>query len=395
MTPHATLRRARIAVCFFFILLGVVSGIWAARIPAIKETLHLSDGQLSYGLLALAAGLVTGMRAAGRLTDRLGSPRVMVPAGAGVALALIVPGYAPTLPALIAALFVLGLINASLDVSMNSHGVEVERAYQRPLMSSFHGMFSIGGLLGAGLGGLTAWLGIPPGPAFAATGIPLALLAVLARPHLLPRTAAPHPTTGSRRRAPWSSRIVFMGVVAFAGLVGEGAANDWTAVYLQFDLGASPGAAAAGFAVFSTTMTIGRFAGDTLATRYGPVRLVRWSGLIAAAGLAGGLLSENIALATAGIGLFGLGLATIVPQVFSAAGNHDPARAGEAIAQVAMVGYTGLVLGPAIIGGAAELTGLPAALAIPAVLAAFMAASAGALRPPRQDAPSARPDDDR
>ncbi|GAA4203837.1 hypothetical protein GCM10022252_62060 [Streptosporangium oxazolinicum] len=172
-----------------------------------------------------------------------------------------------------------------------------------------------------------------------------------------------------------------MGIVAFAGLVGEGAANDWTAVYLFQHLGAPQAVAAAGFAVFSTTMTIGRFAGDHLAQRFGPVRLVRYCGLIAAIGLGTTLLTSQIPIALAGFALFGCGLSTIVPQVFSAAGNHDPARAGQAIAQVATVGYAGLLAGPAIIGGAAELIGLPAALGIPVLLALFMAASAGALRP--------------
>lgn len=266
---------------------------------------------------------------------------------------------------------------------MNAHGVEVERAYGRPVMSSFHGMFSIGGLIGAGIGGLFAWLDLSAAATLTAVGIPLALASLYARRHLLPATPPPTTHTIAPRRVPWTNWIILMGIVAFAGLVGEGAANDWTAVYLFQNLGAPQAVAAAGFAVFSTAMTIGRFAGDRLAQRFGPVRLVRYSGLIAALGLGSALLIGQIPVAFAGFALFGLGLATIVPQVFSAAGNHDPARAGQAIAQVATVGYAGLVAGPAIIGGAAELIGLPAALGIPALLAVFMAASAGALRHPR------------
>ncbi|GAT71211.1 MFS transporter [Planomonospora sphaerica] len=374
---------ARRAVSYFFIVLGTVSGAWAARIPAVKTDLGLSDGQLSYGLLAIAVGLVVGMRFAGRLTDHFGSARVIVPAAIGTALTIIPPGYAPTLPALIASLFLYGLVNASLDVSMNAHGVEVERAYGRPIMSSFHGMFSIGGLLGAGVGGLFALLGLGAGATLAATGIPLALVSLYAGRHLLP--ADRHPSARQKQEsagpARWTGWIVLMGVVAFAGLVGEGAAVDWTSVYLFEDLHASETVAALGFAVFSVAMTVGRFAGDHLALKHGPVRLVRVSGVIAALGLGAALLIGSVPVAIVGFALFGLGLATIVPQVFSAAGNHDPARAGQAIAQVATVGYTGLVAGPAIIGGVSELTDLPTALAIPAVLAAFMAASAGALRP--------------
>ncbi|MGW4420697.1 MFS transporter [Streptosporangium sp. NPDC004631] len=383
-TPARQAVHARRAVSFFFVALGTVSGAWAARIPAVKHALDLGNGQLGYALLAITTGLVVGMRFAGRLTDRLGSSRVVAPAAVATSLAIIPAGYAPTLGALIAALFLYGVVNASLDVSMNAHAVEVERAYGRPLMSSFHGMYSVGGLIGAGIGGLFAWFGLGAGITLAATGIPLALISLHARRHLLPRTtASTENPRAATARARWSGWIVLIGVVAFAGLVGEGAAVDWTAVYLFEDLHTSQGVAALGFAVFSTAMTAGRFAGDHLVLRLGPVRLVRYSGLIAAAGLGTALLIGRPPVAIAGFALFGLGLATIVPQVFSAAGNRDPARSGEAIAQVATVGYAGLVAGPAIIGGAAELVGLPAALGVPALLAAFMAATAGALRPPR------------
>ncbi|MFB9680768.1 MFS transporter [Streptosporangium vulgare] len=380
-TTHHHPAGARKAVGYFFVLLGIVSGTWAARIPAVKHTLHLSDGQLSYGLLAVAIGLLTGMRFAGHLTDRLGSARLTTPAAITTALAVIPPGYATTLPALIAALFLFGLTNAFLDVSMNAHGVEVERAYRRPIMSSFHGMFSLGCFTGAGIGALFAALDLSAATTLTAVGLPLALISLYAGRHLLPATPPPATPAPPRRRAPWTAWIILMGVVSFAGLVGEGAANDWTAVYLFQNLGAPQAVAAAGFAAFSIAMTAGRFTADRLAQRLGPVRLVRHSGLVAALGLGAALLSGQIPVAIAGFALFGLGLAPIVPQVFSAAGNHDPARAGQAIAQVATVGYAGLVAGPAIIGGAAELVGLPAALGIPALLAAFMAASAGALRP--------------
>ncbi|GAA3040400.1 MFS transporter [Streptosporangium longisporum] len=386
-TPTRRHTNARAAVCYFFILLGTVSGAWAARIPDVKNTLHLTDGQISYALLAAALGLVLGMRFAGHLSDRLGSARLLPPAAIATALVITLPGYAPDLPALITALFLFGLISASVDVSMNAHGVEIERAYGRPLMSSFHGMFSIGVLAGAAIGGLFAWLDLNAAATLTAVGIPLALATLYVRRHLLPTT--PHPTdpdgdphTPTPRRARWNRWIILMGVVSFAGLVGEGAANDWTAVYLFQNLHASEPVAAAAFAVFSATMTIGRFAGDHLAQRLGPTRLVRYSGLVAAIGLGGALLGGQIPIAFAGFALFGLGLAPIVPQVFSAAGNQDPVTAGRAIAQVATVGYAGLLAGPAIIGAAAELVGLPAALGIPAVLALFMAASAGALRSP-------------
>ncbi|GII95899.1 MFS transporter [Sinosporangium siamense] len=389
-TIDATARRARISVGYFFALLGITLGVWAARIPAVKANLSLSEGQLSIGLFALAAGLVAGMQVAGRLTDRLGSSRLMVPAGIVMAVAMIPPGFAPDLMWLIVTLAVWGSLNALLDVSMNAHAVEVERVYGRPLMSSFHGMFSVGGLIGAGLGALAAWQDVSVGVTMIAVNVPLAIAAVFMGRWLLPsapavrtesKESAQKGTPGPKRRGRWSGAVLFMGVMAFAGSVGEGAAVDWTAVYLNGDLGASPGVAGIGYAVFSVCMTIGRFAGDHLALRFGPVALVRWCGLLAALGLGMTLLVGDLAVAMVGFGLFGLGLSTMVPQVFSAAGNHDPARAGEAIAQVATLGYSGLMLGPVIIGGVAELTGLPTALGIPVFLCVFMSAAAVSLRP--------------
>lgn len=380
---HPTPRQiagARRAVTLLFLTLGTLAGAWAARIPAVKHALTLTNGQLGYALLALTAGLVAGMHLAGRLTDRLGSARLTTPAAVTTCLTVSFPGYAPTLPLLIAALALYGAVNACLDVSMNAHGVDVERARGRPLMSSLHGAYSIGGLAGAGIGGLCAHLGLGAGATLTATGLPLALACLRTRRHLLPptRPATPHHPLPRPR---WSGWLLLAGSLAFAGLVGEGAAADWTAVYLFENLHASQSVAVLGFAAFTTAMTAGRLAADRLALRLGPVRLIRYSGLLAATGLGTALLIGRLPAALAGFTLFGLGLAPIVPQIFSAAGNRDPAHAGQAIARVAAIGYTGLVVGPVVIGATATLTGLPTALAIPAALAAFTAACATALTP--------------
>jgi MFS family permease len=176
--------------------------------------------------------------------------------------------------------------------------------------------------------------------------------------------------------------VLLLGVVAFCCLVGEGAADNWSAVYLRDNLGTSQGFAALGFAAFSITMTIGRLAGDRLAARFGPARLVRGCGLLAAAGFTAGLLARHPIGGVAGFAALGAGLSCIVPQVFSAAGNADPARAGRNLARVAGLGYLGLLSGPVLIGGAAGLVGLPWALGIPALLAVGVAVSAGVMRRP-------------
>ncbi|GIG89815.1 MFS transporter [Plantactinospora endophytica] len=397
----AALRRARVAVSLLFLLFGMAIGTWTARIPAVKESLGLTDGQLSVGLLGLAAGAITGMQLTGRLVDRYGSARVMLPVAFAEGGCLLLPGYAGTLTTLTLALFVFGAVHGTLNIAMNANAVEVERARGRPMLSSCHAVYSIGGFLGAAVGGLFARADASVAVTFWAT----ALIAVAsagwaarwalpspghpvsahpadppADPSMEPPAASPAGPAGE----PPAGRpggVFFLGVLAFCCLVGEGAAADWSTVYLRDSLGSGPGFAAAAFAAFSIMMTAGRLVGDRLAAALGPVALVRGCGVLAALGLGGALLVDHPVAGLVGFGCLGAGLSCIAPQVFSAAGNRDPRQAGRALARVAGLGYLGFLVGPVVIGGVAELFGLPRALAIPALLALFVALAAGAVRP--------------
>jgi predicted MFS family arabinose efflux permease len=377
MSP--ALRRARVATCLLFLLYGTTLGAWTARIPAIKHGLGLSDGQLSIALLALAAGAITGMQAVGRLVDRYGSTRLMVAAAAADGLLLVLPAYAGGLPTLAASLFLFGVVHGTLNIAMNANAVQVQHAWQRPIMSSFHAVYSVGGFLGAAVGGLYAHGGIGPAGTFATVAAGAVALAAWSA-----RWALPHrPEPASQPPRATTAAVTFLGVLAFCCLVGEGAAADWSSVYLRDNLDSSAGFAAAAYAAFSAMMMVGRIAGDRLTLRLGPQRLVRGCGLLAFAGLGAPLLIGHPVAGVVGFGCLGAGLSCIAPQVFSAAGSRDPALAGQAIARVASLGFIGFLVGPVAIGGTAELVGLPAALAIPAVLALFVAATAAALRPDR------------
>lgn len=396
------LRRARLAVWYYFALCGAVMATWTARIPAVKAHLGLSDGTLAVGLLATSAGAMVSMQLAGRLTDRFGSRRVVVPAGVALGLALLGPGLAGSLPALVVALFCYGACYGLTNVAMNTHALTLQRRYGRPIMTSFHAIFSAGGLVGAGLGGLAAQAGLTAEGTFTAVGLPLAALALVAGGWLLPtRELSPtssspaeeggdtpnvEPAGGAVARRPWWRRvrpaILFMGVLSVCCLVGEGSMADWSSVYLHDNLSTSAGFAAAGYAAFCVAMAAGRLFGDRLTAAVGPVPLVRVCGTVAAVGLAGGLLAGDRWLGLAGFALFGAGLSCIMPQVFNAAGGRDPVRAGRNLATVTTIGYVGFLAGPVAIGGIASLTGLPLALGIPALLALFVAATAAALRPP-------------
>lgn len=377
------LRRARVSTSLLFLLFGTALGAWTARIPTIKQDLSLSDGQLSIGLLVFAAGAITGMQAMGRVVDRWGSRRVTVPVAFAEGAALVLPALAGDLALLAAALFLFGTIHGGLNIAMNASAVEVERAWGSPIMSSFHAVYSVGGFLGAAIGGLFAYGDVAPDVTFLAVGALAAALAAWSVAWRAPRLGGPVAATpAAGAGAGPMSGVLFLGVLAYCCLVGEGAAADWSTVYLRESLGSSPGFAAAAYAAFSIGMTGGRLVGDRLATALGPVRLVRGCGLLAATGLGVALLIGHPVAGVVGFGCLGAGLSCIAPQVFSAAGNRNPARAGRALARVASMGYAGFLTGPVLIGGAAEVTSLPVALSIPVVLALFVAGTASALRPP-------------
>ena len=310
-------------VAYFFVL-GAATATWSARLPAIKESLHLGDGRLGLVLFAVPAGSVLTLAMSGRLVDAFGAVRVLRIAGLLICLALVSIGLGPqsgNLPVLVAALVCYGAVAGLLDVSMNTCGARLEVAYGRPIMSSLHAGYSIAGLAGAGLGGIFAWLAIGPLPTFAAVAIPLAVAGLLAsRWVILPPgpVQAGRPGDPPRRSLRQISVVIWvLGLLALCGQLGEGAAGDWSAVYLHVNLGSSAGIAACALAAFSITMAAGRVAGDRLASRFGSVALVRASGLKAGHGLAAGLLIGTPAAAIAGFAQLGLGLAGIFPQLVS------------------------------------------------------------------------------
>jgi MFS family permease len=378
-------------VVAFFAVLGAANGVWLARIPAVKHHLHLSDGLLGIALLAAPSGLVLVVLLAGRIVDRIGSRRPVLAAGCCVALLPIALGLAPNMAALMAGLFGFGLASGMLDVAMNDQAVHVERGYQRPLMTSFHACYSFGGLAGSLFGGLFAWIGVSPAVNFLAAAAPMGALALLAGRWLLGeqtvREQSAREQSARAQAAPgrprWSLAILVLGLLALCSLLGEGAADGWSAVYMHDSLGTSAGFAALGYAAFSITMAVGRLAGDRLAARFGPVVLVRGCGLLAAAGLAGALISADPVGALVGFALFGAGLSCTFPQLLSAAGNADPSRPASGIARVAGMGYVGMLGGPVLIGGFASAAGLPLALGLPVILALCIAAGAGEVRPRR------------
>ncbi len=385
-TPPPELRRARGAVAAVFFALGAIVGNLFPRIPDLKQSLGLGEADLGFALLGFSIGSVAALVVAVRLVARFGSRPVVRAATALLAASLLAPALARGVASLGAGLALLGAANGLLDVAMNAHGVRVERAFRRPLLSSFHALFSVGFAAGGALGGVAAAIGLGPGLHFALAGAGIGLPVWIATGALLPaaadRAVAESAARSSDAAGLGSPSVLPLGAIAFCSFLGEGSAADWSAVYLREHAGAGPGAAAAGFVAFSLAMAGLRFVGDPLTARFGRVAVLRASGLVAAAGLAFGLALAGPVGGALGFGLFGAGLALVVPVAFSAAGSvAEAGEAGRRIARVAALGYAGSFVGPPAIGLAAEWLGLRAALGIPAALAAVIVFAAPAARP--------------
>jgi MFS family permease len=367
--------RARLAVTVVFLAHGALFGTWVSRIPAVKGDLGLSEGELGVALFVGALGTLATLPPAGWAVSRAGSRPGVTLALPAFAAILPLLALAPTLPALALGLFVFAGTGAVLDVAMNAHGLQVERRGGRPLLSSFHAAWSFGGLGAAAVGGLVAAAGVGPVANFAGAALVLGGTGIAASRLLLPTDVDRPQVPIGFRRPPRA--LAVLALLGFCGLVAEGAAADWSAVYLSESLGSGPALAALGFAVFSLAMATVRLAGDRLTEQWGPAALTRRGGLVAAAGLTGALLIGVPWAALVGFACMGAGLAAVVPLVFRAAGSVPGFPAGAGIAAVTSVGYAGFLVGPPVIGGLAELAGLPWALGLVVALLGVLVLLAG------------------
>jgi MFS family permease len=374
---RAESRRAYVAVAAAFLIHSTVSGTWAPRLPAIKKSLDLSDGELGTALVGLAIGLLVGTRLAGAPVDRFGSRPVMRAGFPLLAATLVLPGLAESGATLFGALLVLGLASGALDVAMNAQGIEVERHLGRPILSGLHGLWSVGLGLGAGAAAVAAAIDADPLEHFAVVAAVLALASLVFLHGLL---AMHHPEPGEHEEehvpVRWTLPLVLLGVIAFCSFVGEGSASDWSAVYMTQELGSSEALGAVAFGAFAVTMALARFAADPLRGRLGNLVLVRGGSLIAAGGLGLALSIHEPLAGIIGFALLGFGLAPVVPIAFSAAGDLDPRATGRLVGRVATLGYVGSVAGPIMIGWLAEATSLRASLGLVVLLALVIAVSA-------------------
>lgn len=417
-------RRARLVVTAFYLVQGMCFAGLLAQVPTLQHDLGISDGTLTLILLLVPVVAGVGSVLAGALAPRVGSARLLHVCGPLVALAVLGAGLAPTVTILYPVVAVVGLLLGLVDASMNMQGVEVEQRYGRSLLNSFHGAWSVGGILGSlaavlahSLGwSLAAGLGL-----VAAVGVAVDLVATAAAsgggtPRAAGREAVPGLVAGDRAlrtvngvpepagpvsrepvgreradaaasraaRPPWGP-LILVGLAVTIVYVADSATSNWSTKYIQDALGAAANVAPLGLAAYLGCQLLGRLAADRQVNRFGPVVPVAVGGIVGAAGLAAVTLAPGPWVAVVGFGLTGLGLSVVVPLAFSVAGRLDPEGTGVAVARVNLFNYVGFVVGAGLIGGVAEVLSLRLAFAVPALLALGVIALAPAFKVAARD----------
>ena len=388
MKNRFSINFARLATLAVFFVNGLLLANWVARIPAIQIRLGMNEGVLGLTLMGLSAGVIVALSMAGGIVGRFGSRNVTLVAGIGLCIVLPFLGLMTTPLALFVALFVFGVFLSTMDVAMNAQAVAVEQHAAKPLMSSFHAAFSIGGLAGALFGAALAAQAVDTVTHFVIASV-LSLAVLLFSSRYLLDVSGEKQEGGRLISLP--PRILWgLGAVAFCVAIGEGAMTDWSGVYLAQEIGTTAAFAALGFAAFSLTMTIGRLTGDWLTTRFNPVKIVRFGGLLAAVGLMAAVFTSNEYIVLLGFAAVGAGMANGIPLAFSAAGRFPGISAGAGIAGVATIGYAGFLAGPPVIGLIAEATSLRISLFLVALLLGTLVFTAQAIRPPQQEPAAAQ-----
>lgn len=363
-----------------FFIAGFAVAAWAPLVPYVRERLALDDRELGFLLLAIGVGSIIAMPLTALMIGRFGCRTVCTAAGLVIALALPFLSVLPGAMAMAAALAVFGFALGTLDVAMNVHAVGVERLSGRAMMSGFHALYSLGGMLGAAFMAALFWLGLPP---FTATLVVSAItLVILSHParHLLPeRTEQGGPSFAIPRGI-----VLALGIGCLIVFMTEGAVLDWSAVYLTTMGGVALDQAGFAYAAFAVAMTLARLLGDRTVRALGPVRMLLLGGLGGAAGFLLVLTAPAWPLHLLGFVLVGLGCANLVPVLFTATGRQTVMPATLALAAVTTLGYVGVLAGPAAIGFIAHATSLSTAFVLLALLLVGIAACSSwlAVRPP-------------
>jgi len=375
-------RRARWAVAAMFLANGFVMGAWAPQIPLLMPRHNVTESALGLLILVLGLGAVSAMLFAGRLISLYGGRRVLSLFSLALIPVLPMVVFSPNLWALALFMAVFGAMAGCMDVAMNAQAVVIERRLDSAIMSSSHGFWSLGGFIGGSAGAWVIAHWASEVQSILTAGI-VAAIVLAAMPFLLadaPQAVAAETTAAPKTKLfPKDFHLWLLGFLALASMVPEGAILDWAAIYMQKELGSDVFVSGLGFAFFAGAMALMRFLGDTVRNRFGAVRTLRISGWMGAAGMMGGAVAMSDWVVIVSFFVAGLGIANMVPILFSAAGNHPRVPSASAISIVTMVGYCGILVAPSTIGFVAEHLGFRptyAGLSLVLVLVALLAARA-------------------
>jgi MFS family permease len=368
----------RIAVSTFFFLAGLCFSSWASRIPDIRLKLHLDSAGLGAVLLSLPVGLMTSLPLAGWLVTRFGSRPVARFAAIAYACTLPLLGLSQAVWQLVASLFLFGMGGNLLNISINTQAIGTEALYQRTIMASYHGLWSLAGFSGAAIGTLMINLGLLPYQHFLVITAAALLIVSVNSGHLLAadeQTGSDQPLFVRPDRS-----IINLGIIAFCSMICEGAMFDWSGVYFQKVIQPGKGLVAIGYTAFMSTMAAGRFVGDWMATRWGIKKILQGSGLLTVSGLLIAILFPWLGPAVFGFLLVGAGVSSVVPLVYSAAGRSKVLSPGVALAAVSTIGYLGFLFGPPFIGFIAQAFNLRISLGLVALLGSIIVIMAARLK---------------
>ena len=361
-----------------FAVHGCVTGSFAARIPWIASHVGVGVGHLGIALLMPGIGALLAMPFSGRLAHRFALRPFVTATIVAWSACLVLPALPTSLAALCAVLLVFGAVAGLADMAMNAEGVLVEKLFGRSVMSSLHGFWSVGVLVGSAVSALASHAGIDTRVQFAVEALVLAAVGVAVAQLLIEdptTTDAPAPPHFALPTRP----VLLIGLVGLCAVFGEQAGTDWSAFYIRNELGGSASVAALAVSAFAVAMATVRLMGDRVIRRLGPVRTVRISGACAFVGAVAVVLAPGLAVGLLGFALLGIGLAVVVPLVFAAAGRvgAHPARS---IAGVAVVAYASGLVAPGVIGGIASASSLTTSFCLVAALVGIIALAAGVLR---------------
>jgi MFS family permease len=363
----------RIAVNTAFFINGFIYASWSSRIPRIQEQYHADNGTLGIILFFMSLGAVIAMPFTGWMIIKNGSRRVTLVAVILYCVFVPLIPFMPDVPVLLILYFIMGMTTGMLDVAMNAQAVMVERAYQRPIMTSFHAYFSIGMFIGAMCGALFSELEFDIGYHFSII-VALSLVAAFwVSRNLIYDKPDPHSKAddGPLFRIP-TKALIGVGVIAFCCMMGEGAMSEWSVNYMERIALTPKEIAPFALSAFAAAMTFGRIFGDRVRARYGDTNLIMAGGVMASVGLGVAVIFPETYIAISGFFFVGLGLSTIVPIAYSIAGNSKDLPSSVGLAMVTTVGYSGFLFGPPIIGFIADVSNLRVGLGVVVVLFVVM-----------------------